>query len=1065
MKKSFINYHSHSYYSNIVTPDVVISNTDRLNRTLELGLSVLSGVEHGTTGRFIEIIEMSKKNNLKPLIGTETYFVKDRFEKDNTNAHLIILAKNEKGRKAINLALSEANLTGYYYKARMDLELVLSLPRNDVWITTACLGGIWKYTDYEDLVIQFKDYFQENFFLEVQNHYVDKQKELNKNIIELSNKYKIEMIAGLDSHMIFSNQKFERDNYLLSRGISYPDEDNWFLDFPDYENIVKRFQEQNILNQIQIEKSIENTMIFQDVEEYNSVIFNDNIIKMPTLYPDKTLNEKNIIFKNLIDERWNNEKDNIPQEKWNHYQEEINKEVKVVVDSGMADYFLLDEKIVSRGKEMGGSITLTGRGSAPSFYITKLLGLTTVDRISASVKLFPERFITTERILETGSLPDLDLNLGTPDIFAKAQSEIVGENHSYPMIAFSKVKNSGAWKLYARATGIDFDTSNAISEILKDYEKDIKHFKEENPDGEDIEMFPKISDYLEEKYLEVYNESRKYLDIVNSISPHPCAYLIFSHGNIKEEFGLLKLKTGDTEHICVNCDGEFAEKYKLLKNDLLKVAVVDLIYRTFERIGIKPFPLTKLLELADEKTWNIYKNALGIGINQVEKDGTIQRVAKYAPKNISELSAFVAAIRPGFKSNYAQFEARLPFSYGIKSLDDVIQTEEFPYSYMLYQENAMNVMSWSGILVSKTYEIIKNIAKKRVEKVLSYKKQFIEGVKNRLLNIEKLKEEKSKEVADQTWQIIADSSFYSFNASHSYCVAGDSIYGAWLKAHHPIEFYETFLQMMEDDGNKDRLNLAKKEAEGFFKIKFPKMKFGQDNRKIVGNIERNEITQSIKSIKGFGSKISEDMFSLSQIFNGENFIDLLVCAEENKFLSSKFEQLIKIGYFEDFGSDKKLINILNEFKSGKFRYNKTLKEETKQKRLIELKNIELWMKDEEFSIQEKAKNEIEITGSIFTAFDVNKMYAIVTDMNLDYSPKIKICTLKNNFDKTIKISKKLFQENPLKIGDIILCKEIKKKISKRKTIEEEWIDIEGKFDLWLESYYVMKDGERFLFLE
>jgi DNA polymerase III alpha subunit len=140
--KNYINYHSHSYFSNIITPDVVISNQDRMARTLELGQSVFSGIEHGYTGNFGEAYELAKKNNIKLLLGSEVYFVKNRLEKDSKNSHLILLARNEAGRKDINKALSEANKTGYYYKARTDFELIEKINPNNVWVTTACIGNM-----------------------------------------------------------------------------------------------------------------------------------------------------------------------------------------------------------------------------------------------------------------------------------------------------------------------------------------------------------------------------------------------------------------------------------------------------------------------------------------------------------------------------------------------------------------------------------------------------------------------------------------------------------------------------------------------------------------------------------------------------------------------------------------------------------------------------------------------------------------------------------------------------------------------------------------------------------
>ncbi len=413
--KNYINYHNHSSYSNIVVPDVVITNKDRTMRAVELNQIALGYVEHAWAGRQVDAIELGLQNNIKPIIGSEVYFVKNRFEKDKTNAHLILLAKNENGRKALNRALSEANISGFYYRARLDFELVESLPKNDIWCTSSCIGGIWKYEDYDDIIMRFYNHFKENFFLEVQSHNVDRQKEVNKHILDLSNKHNIKITFGADSHMVDLKQAIERDNYLLSRGISYPEEEGWQLDYPSYETVISRFKKQGILNSVQAEEALENTNIFGDVDVYDSKIFDKEIIKLPTLYPTKSQEEKNKILEDLVWSQWNIEKNNVNENKWSNYEKEIKKELDIVFKTSMADYFLLDYEIIKKGKELGGSITMTGRGSASGYYLCKLLGLTTIDRISASVKLFPERFISTERLLESKGIPDIDFNLGTPD--------------------------------------------------------------------------------------------------------------------------------------------------------------------------------------------------------------------------------------------------------------------------------------------------------------------------------------------------------------------------------------------------------------------------------------------------------------------------------------------------------------------------------------------------------------------------------------------------------------------------------------------------------------------------
>ena len=174
------NYHRHTCYSNIFTPDSAATNEEYAKRAVELGHKILSSVEHGWQGYYFQTFELAHKYDLKCVIGAEAYWVKDRTQSDNTNCHIIILAKNNKGREAINDILSEASISGYYYKPRVDLELLLSLPADDVFITSACIA----FNDYghsvsDDVIKKLYDKFQDNFMLEIQNHHTDAQKQWN----------------------------------------------------------------------------------------------------------------------------------------------------------------------------------------------------------------------------------------------------------------------------------------------------------------------------------------------------------------------------------------------------------------------------------------------------------------------------------------------------------------------------------------------------------------------------------------------------------------------------------------------------------------------------------------------------------------------------------------------------------------------------------------------------------------------------------------------------------------------------------------------------------------------
>ena len=705
---------------------------------------------------------------------------------------------------------------------------------------------------------------------------------------------------GCDSHYIGADQGQTRTDFLVSKGLTYPDEEGWFLDYPDGDTAYERFANQCVLSHNEINDAMDNTGVFLEVEEYDSPIFNTEI-KMPSLFPTLSQEEKNEKYKSLVWSGWEEYKTQVPEDKWALYESEIEKEIKTVEDTKMADYFIDNYHIIRKGKENGGWLTKSGRGSAVSFITNMLLGFTEVDRIAAKVHMYPERFMSATRILQSGSLPDIDFNCAPVEPFARAQQEILGEDHAYPMVAYGTMQKSAAWKLYAKSQGISFEIANAVSEQIKKYETAVKHAPEDEKD--DINVF----DYIDKDFHEIYEKSKDYLGLVTSWSIAPCSYLLYE-GSIRKEIGLVKVK----DHLCCLMDGHWAEACHFLKNDLLKVSVVDLIYRAYHRIGIEPPTVTELLKMCppDDKAWEIYEKGCTLGINQCEQTGTASRVTKYKPKNISELGAFVAAIRPGFKSMYKTFEERKPFAYGVKAFDELIQTDEMPSSFLLYQEQEMAALNYAGIDMSDCYTAIKNIAKKRADKVLAYKEKFINGFSQVMIKDEYKTPEEAAHMSQELWQIIEDSSRYSFNASHSYCVALDSLYGAWLKAHHPLEFYEVLLTLAEQKGDKDKMNALKEEAESYFNIKFPPFRFGQDNRSIKADVENNLIVNSLSAIKGFSLSVGAALYDCSKN-NFTSFVDVLAWLDKKALKASKVRPLITIDYFQQFGNINELLAILD----------------------------------------------------------------------------------------------------------------------------------------------------------
>lgn len=1047
------NYHRHTSYSNIYIADSAAVNEDYAKRAVELGHKVISSVEHGWAGYYFEAYELAKKYDLKFIFGTEAYWVKNRQEKDRTNCHIVLLAKNENGRRAINRIMSTANEDGYYFRPRVDLELLLTLPADDVMVTTACIA-FWHYDDIEDILVQLHNHFKNNLFLEIQYHDTESQIKLNKRILALSEKYDIEMIVGMDSHYIYPDQSKERDYILAAKNVHYDDEEGWFMDYPDDETTMNRFLKQGVFTKDQIQRAMDNTDLLLEFEGYDTLpngepnrIFSKDI-KLPSLYdgqhtidgvllPKLDQEQRNKEYSKLISKLFKAYVKDVDESQHDEYFDGVKNEVQVIKDTNMSDYFLIDYYMVKRALEKGGVLTDSGRGSSVGYFTNTLLGFSKVDRFQSPIKLYPERFISKSRILETKSLPDIDLNWGTPDIAAEAQEEILGKDHAYPMIAFGTCKKKSAFKLYARSQNMDFDLANTISGQIEKYDEALKYANDDEKD--DINIY----DYVDEEYHSYIDASKKYQGIIMDKKKAPCAYLLYD-GSIREEIGLIKCKSETTkkEYMTAVIDGAIAENYKFLKNDILKVDVVLLIDLIYKRIGLKHHTVNELMELVknDQAVWDIYANGYTMGVNQVEKASTTRKSMKYKPRNVSELSAFIAAIRPAFKSMYSKLENREDFSYGIPAFDKILQTEELPQSFILYQEQTMNTLNYAGFPIDECYGIIKAIAKKHPEKVKPLKERFITGFKDKIMQDDGIPADKAEEDSARVWQIISDSCGYGFNSAHAYCMALDSLYNAYLKAHYPYEFYEVLLQIYSDKGKKDKVAELKQEMSKAFGIKEGEYKFGLDNRKFKADPDNQTIYPSLLSIKGLSQGCANDLYAMRQK-KYENFYELWKDMKKKKNLNSgKVNTLIEIGYFDDFGTIgkiKRFIDILDQL-YDRSQFSKTnppveflpiirkYSEETdKQYRKFDYDAAltEIWetLDDIDIPFNERLKYELQNIGYVKTLVpDMSPDYAFVQEYECKYkNPKLTLYRLADGSTEIVKVRRKKYDEAPINVGDII----------------------------------------------
>ncbi len=396
------NLHKHTMYSNIMTPDSIITVEDIAKRAVELGHKSLSTVEHGYAGNVFEYYDVAKKYNLKLVFGVEFYYVNNRFEKDRTNAHLLILAKNNNGKKQLTRLISEANKTGFYHKPRIDKSLLFSLNPNDVVVTSTCIASPYNLYNDECFIIDCFKYFGGNFYLEIHDNTNIKQVEYNKKLLKLHETYDIPLIFATDTHYIYEEDAKYRDMLLHSKKIFYAEEEGFIMDYPTSEQVFDRFERQGVFTREQVESSLRNTWIVDDFEEIKM----DKEFKMPSIYPELNHDEKMEKLREIVYKEWDEDKKHIDESRYKEYIDAIEFELDIINQTEMEDYFLLNYPIIKRAKELGGVLTRTGRGSSPSFYLNKLLGFTEVDRLDAPITLYPTRFMSISRILETRSLPD-----------------------------------------------------------------------------------------------------------------------------------------------------------------------------------------------------------------------------------------------------------------------------------------------------------------------------------------------------------------------------------------------------------------------------------------------------------------------------------------------------------------------------------------------------------------------------------------------------------------------------------------------------------------------------------
>lgn len=1048
MSKRYNNYHKHTHYSNISTLDVVVKPSDYIDRAKELGHTTYFTTEHGFQGNIFEAHKLCHEAGLKPIYGVEAYYVDDATVKETReNYHIVLIAMTNNARKQINKIISNAQTTGFYYKPRIDLNELLSLNPSEVVITSACIATrMFKKDDWKERFFEpVYKHFGKNFFLEVQDHNHPSQIELNKKILRLHKETGVQIIHGCDSHYIKPEDSKVRSQFLKAKGMKYGDEDSFILDYPSYDDILTRYDEQGVLTPEEAKEALDNTLVFDQAEEIQL----DYEFKLPHIFDE----DSNKHLKRLILQEF---KKKIPiqsmsKEEINRYKDALNYEYNIIKKCNMADYFILDYYIVKQAVEKYGAVlTRSGRGSAVSFLTNYILGFTQIDRLKSPIKLYPTRFMSAERILQTRSLPDIDLNWRDVKPVIQASKDYLGEDGVYYMVSYKPMQESSAFRLWCKSLDMNVKEYNDVAMNLDDYRED-------------------------EKWKDLINDSKRFVGVIESISPSSCSVLLLDKP-ISEEIGLIKV--GDVT--CCVLDGYYCDFYKYLKNDYLQVTVYALIDETYKLIGRPIDDIETLIANCDDKVWDLLARGITTTINQCDSDYDKQILRVYRPRNLAEASAYVASIRPGFASLLQNFIHRKPYTTGVQQLDDLLKDS---FSYMMYQESIMTYLTWLGIEEKETYDIIKKISKKK------FKHEELEELK-RKLHEGWLKQVGKEDGFLETWEVVERASKYSFNASHSLSVALDALYGAYLKSHYPLEYFTVALT--EYSGDEVRTNNLIEEL-GYFNITLSPIKFRYSTNDYRCDAKTHTIFKGIESIKFCNSKIADELYALRDN-QYKSFIDLLIDITNHTSVDSRqLDILIKLDFFSEFGEPNELLTqvqifnaiygkktakknegmvFIGDYSMSQERFNETVvkldvyKETAKQIKGFDsvslIKSICGLTTMPTTSVKERIQYSDELLGYVNVVDPhASKRLYYVLDIKGKKLKTIELYEVYSGKKRTVKMWESQFNRAPFEQKNFLMVRKVEPKNKRQpseqinpKTGKQIWVDVPNEFEFWLEGYEV-----------
>ena len=885
----FVHLHVHTQYSLL---DGAIRIDDLLQRAAQFDMHSVATTDHGTMFGAVEFYEKATKAGIKPVIGIEIYVApRSRFDKtpiDNRDlCHLILLAENQEGYRNLCKLASVAQLEGFYYKPRIDKQILRENSKGLIGMTACLHGEIPRRIQDSRMEIadaaarEYLDIFGENrFYLEVQNNGIEIQDRVNEALLDMSQRLSIPLVASNDCHYL-DREDVRAHDVLLCIQTGKTVNDTNRLQFRTDQLYLKSKEEMHASFN-SYPDAISNTV---DIARRCNLEFDFKTYHFPKFDTgsEQTADE---LFEQNVREGFVSVLERVksmnPQFDEAIYRDRLDYEISVIKEMGFSGYFLIVADFIRYAKESGVPVG-PGRGSAAGSLVAYSLGITDLDPIYHG--LIFERFLNPAR----KSMPDIDVDFcidGREDIYKYVVDKYGGGDYVAQIITFGKLKTRAVIRDVGRALDIPLREVDTIAKMVPD----VLNISLD----EALKQELRLTDLVEKdpKVAELIRICRVLEGLPRHASTHAAGVVIADRPLID----YLPLYKGKKGEVVTQFDMKIVEKIGLVKFDFLGLRNLTVIAKTLELIarqGKTPPDLEKI-ELTDAATYRLLSAGDTTGVFQLESSGMKDLLVRLRPECFDDIIALVALYRPGpmesgmIDDYVARKHGKKAVEYMVPELEPILRET---YGVIVYQEQVMKIAAdLANYSMAEADDLRKAMGKKIVEIMARHRQRFVEGA---VAN--KIPEKKARKLFD----LIEKFGGYGFNKSHSAAYALIAYQTAFLKAHFAVEIMASLLtsEMHSTDG------VVKFIAEcRHHDIPILPPDINKSDTEFT--VDGTQIRFGLVAVKNVGESAIESIIASRTDQPFESLFDFCERVDLKKVNKRVIESLIKCGAFDSTGAKR-----------------------------------------------------------------------------------------------------------------------------------------------------------------